>query len=246
METNKKTLHRREVLYLGLTTFFSVVLILSNLISVKLIQMPFVPHIAVPCGLLIFPLTFFVSDVITEIYGASRARFAIYLGFVMALISHGVIQSSISLPVHPNWALGFNPFGYTDSGAFQKAYYSVFGLNGIAILSSITAYAVAQVLDIRLFVFLKEITHGQHLWIRNLGSTLTSQLVDTFIICTLVFFCGMKMELTAVMDIALVSYAYKTLISVSFTPLFYLSINLSKRYLQEPTEKTSKLLEKYG
>lgn len=98
MHTSNPSMSRSEILYLGLVTLFCVLIIAANLITVKLVALPWFAHLAVPCGLLVYPITFLITDLITELFGVNRAKFMIYLGFTMSLITYGIIHFSIHLP----------------------------------------------------------------------------------------------------------------------------------------------------
>ena len=229
--TSAQTAVRKETLYLVLATLFSVIVIVSNLITVKFVAMPFFREYLVPCGLLTYPLTFLVSDLVTEMYGQHKARFMVYLGFSMSVIAHFIIQFAVKLPAHPEWIVAYNPFQFAETGDYQTAFSAVFKPNGIALFSSMAAYVVAQILDIQLFAFLKELTKNRYLWLRNGGSTLVSQVVDTLVVNILFLYCGMKIPLDQVIYISMVCYLYKMFFTLCNVPLFYLAVWLSQRFL---------------
>jgi queuosine precursor transporter len=213
------SLSRNECLYLVCTTFFSVIVILSNLITAKLFQSPFIQGFALPSGLITYPLTFLISDLVTEIYGAAKARFMVYLGFAMGLFTHLIILMTLWLPPY--------------DGILQQAFELVFGLNGIIFFSSIVAYAASQIIDVQLYSLLKRMTVGKHLWLRNNGSTLISQLVDTTIVCIGQLYFGFHMDLFNVLAIIMISYLYKACVSICNTPLFYLAVAMTKKMLHD-------------
>lgn len=232
---------RKEWLYVVLVASFSVVVILSNLITIKLVRLPFFADQAIPCGLITFPLTFVVSDLVTEIFGERRAKWMVYLGFAMCALSFLIIHMAIQLPAHPEWVSAYNPSGYIDSYEYQSAYESVFGLNGLAIFSSIFAYITSQILDVRIFAFLKELTKTKHLWLRSNLSTLIAQIADTLIVNTLVFYWGLKLDLSFVVQMCISCYIYKSLFAICNTPLFYMAVRLANRYIDGPKNKTQPL-----
>lgn len=224
---------RREALYLVCVTLFTVIVILSNLITVKMITLPWLTQYALPAGLLTYPLTFLLGDLVTEIYGGAKAKFMIYLGFGASLIAFGIVYFAIKMPAHPDWIAAYNPHHYANAATHQQAFESIFGLNGIAVLSSLAAYGASQLLDINLFGFFKEITKSRHLWLRNAGSTLVSQLTDTLIVNILLLYCGLKMELSAVVQISMFCYFFKVFFTVCNVPLFYLLVASAKWFLGE-------------
>lgn len=224
---------RREKLFLVLSCFFSVLIVLANLLAVKLVKLPFFDNVALPAGLLIFPITFLVADLVTEIFGSSKARLMVYVGFALSLFASTILHLSVLMPAHPTWVSPLNPFGYETSMEYQNAYRSVFGLTGITVLSSMAAYVLSQILDIHLFQFFKQLTHNKHLWFRNAASTLTSQIIDTLVVNILLLYCGLKIELNTVIQICFLCYLYKVFFTVANIPLFYLAVWTSKTYLGE-------------
>lgn len=228
---------RKETLYLILVTLFSVIVIISNLITVKLISLPFCKQYLLPCGLITYPLTFLISDLVTEIYGQYKARFMVYMGFIMSICAHFIIQLAVRLPVHPDWIIAYNPMHYAETNDYQTAFKAVFHPNGIALFSSMAAYVVSQILDIRLFAFLKELTKDRFLWLRNGGSTLVSQVIDTLVVNILFLYCGMKIPLEQVVSICMICYLYKVFFTICNVPLFYLTVNISHRFLAGKKQK---------
>ncbi len=178
---------RKELLYLIFASLYAVITFMANLITVKLIALPFFPSVAIPCGLILFPFTFLIADLVVEIFGSPKARLMVYLGFSLCLLSQMILMIAIKLPPHPN--------GYENPEFFQNSFSAIFGLNGIALISSLIAYGLSQVLDIRLFEFLKELTKGKHLWLRNGVSTWVSQIIDTLVVNVLFLYCGLKLDL---------------------------------------------------
>lgn len=224
---------KKENLFLILTSFFTVLVILSNLLAVKLVKVPFFEEIALPAGLLIFPITFLIADLVTEIFGSNKARMMVYLAFGLSLFASAILHLSVMIPPHPAWVSPLNPFGFESSVEYQHAYRSVFGLTGITVLSSMAAYVLSQILDIHLFQFFKQLTGERHLWFRNIASTLTSQIIDTLVVNILLLYCGLKLELNTVIKICLLCYLYKAVFTVANIPLFYTAVWASKRYLGE-------------
>lgn len=205
-----------QILYQIISAAFCVIVVLSNIISAKLIQLPLVQDFSIPAGLIIYPLTFLLSDLVTEIYGAKKAKQMIYIALGMSLLSFGIIQIALLLPASP----------LENSNAFH----ATLGLSGLRIFSSLTAYLVAQIVDIQLYALIKIWTRERFLWLRNNGSTLVSQLVDTVIIDIIYLYWGLNMEMTQVLPIMVFSYAYKSLFSATSTPLLYFFLFLIKRW----------------
>jgi uncharacterized integral membrane protein (TIGR00697 family) len=185
---------------------------MSNLISAKMIKLPYF-ELILPAGLITYPFTFLLSDLVTEFFGARKAKLMVYIALGMNLLSLGIIQLALLLPE-----------GDTEQAAFQ----AVLGLSGWRIFSSLTAYLISQIVDIQLYAWIKNLTGIRFLWLRNNGSTCVSQLLDTLIIDILYLYLALGMGLTQVFPIMLVSYAYKAFFSIANTPIFYLCVYLIK------------------
>jgi hypothetical protein len=107
----------------------------------------------------------------------------------------------------------------------------VFALNGLLLFGSMLAYLVAQLIDVRLYHFWKRLTKGRHLWLRNNGSTWISQLVDTAIVNSILFYLGFKMDFWLGVEIMATIYVYKLILAAIDTPLIYLGVYVVKRML---------------
>lgn len=219
-----------ERVYLVLASVFVVSLILTNVIGIKLFRAPFNPEFALTTGILTYPITFLVTDVVSEVYGKARANFMVVLGFFMSLLMLGIVQIALAVPPHPFWVPPEGAF-YADAAGYQTAFQSVFALNGILLFGSMLAYLVAQLIDVRLFHFWKTLTKGKHLWLRNNGSTAISQLVDTGIVNSILFFIGFGMDYSTGFKIMGTIYVYKLCLAVLDTPLIYAGVWLVKRSL---------------
>ncbi len=205
-----------RLVYQIISATFCVIVVVSNIISAKLVRVPYFQNFAIPAGLIIYPLAFLLSDFVTEIFGAKKAKQMVYIAFGMSLLSFGLIQIALQLPSV-----------FSDN---EEAFQAVLGLSGIRICASLTAFIVAQIVDIQLYTLIKRWTGFRFLWLRNNGSTWVSQLLDTIIIDLIYFFWGMGMSLEQVFPIMLFSYAYKVGWSVLMTPLFYIFMFVASRF----------------
>jgi hypothetical protein len=175
-----------------------------------MVVLPFFESMAVPAGLMTYPLTFLLSDLVTEIYGAAKARWMVYLALGMNLLALGILKLALMLP--------------NASLSAEIAFQAIFGLGGIRIFASLTAYLIAQIADIQIYAWIKKWTGPQFLWLRNNASILISQLIDTILIDLIFLYWGMGMAFQEVFYIMCISYAYKALFSFINTPLLYLSL----------------------
>lgn len=171
-------------LYLILSGIFIASLVSCNLIFQKFFEieiwLPFVGNytFAQSVGLLPYPITFLVTDIISEIYGKDRANQVVTSGLVASIFMLIVVSLADIIPMAP-----WSP---VDSDTFHK----VFGLSAAAVFASMMAYLFAQYVDIRIFHFWKRLTKGKHLWLRNNASTVFSQFIDTSSVLLLLCFFG--------------------------------------------------------
>jgi queuosine precursor transporter len=221
--------------YLVLVATFATLLVLTNIIGPKLFRPPFFEldfwgdPINLTAGIITYPLTFLVTDIVSEIYGKKRADLMVKLGFAMTLLMLGVVQLSIALEPAVYWSV---PDKIEDPAGMQLAWESCFGIGGWLVLGSMCAYLVAQLTDNFLFHFWRGLTQGRHLWLRNNGSTIVSQLLDTFIVNSFLFYAAFEWELMRGLKVMLVIYLFKLALAWMDTPLCYLGVWAVRRYLR--------------
>ena len=200
-----------------LTALFVTFVVLTNTVGVKLFE---VGGRILPVSILWYPLTFLVTDIVSEVYGKKRAQLLVILGFSMSVLLLGFSLIGISLPTSSIYVLG-------------EDYRNIFGPVWRLLLGSMAAYLLAQMIDVRLFHFWKRVTGGKHLWLRNNGSTMISQLVDSatvnfiFLYKNPTVFSGTLADLVG---IVLSVYVIKVLIAAADTPLCYLGVRAMERY----------------
>lgn len=217
-------LDRRVKLFVILAAVFVTALVVGDIISVKLVEVHLGPVLAVmSVGMLPFPITFLLTDILNEFYGKRAARYVTLVGFAMALFAIGIIYAAIALP----WAPLTRGAGWT--GATQPTFDTIFGGSQRILFASVTAYLVGQLIDIFLFNRLKRLTRNRHIWLRATGSTVVSQLVDTVVVQQLAW-TGLLSQ-AAIWDIVFNSYFFKVLIALSLTPVIYAGHALLERRL---------------
>lgn len=199
-----------------ITAAFAVIVVISNAISAKLIALPFFTDFAIPAGMITYPFTFLLSDLMTELYGEKEGRTMVWTALLLSLLSVVIIETAIHLP--------------SSDPALQKAFKSVLGLNGWAVIASLTAYTLSQTLDVKLYAWIRSLTGDKMLWLRNNGSTLVSQIVDTITVNWIFLYWGIGLEPAAIFQVMLFSYFYKASFSIFTTPFYYLLVqHASKR-----------------
>lgn len=207
-----------QAIYYVTSSVFCVFVIASNIVSTKLFKLPFFYNFSIPAGLITYPLTFFLSDFITEIYGAKRAQKMVYHAFAMSIITYLIIKIAIVLP--------------SPSLENQLHFEEVLGLSGVVLMGSLTAYIFSQTIDIRLYTWIKKRTGESHLWLRNNGSTLIAQILDTTIMNMIHLKLGLEMEMSQIFPIMIFSYLYKCSFSLLLTPLFYFTVFVFKQQMR--------------
>jgi uncharacterized integral membrane protein (TIGR00697 family) len=202
---------RYEQTYAGFVALFVTLVVLTNTVGVKLFT---VGSLTLPVSIVWYPLTFLITDIVSEIYGARRARLLVIAGFAMSLVLLAASLTGIALPTAPVYPLG-------------EAYAGVFGPVWRLLFASMAAYLLAQMIDVQLFHFWRRVTGGRHLWLRNNGSTMVSQLVDSITVNFIFLyknpdvFRGTPGDL---LGIVLAVYAVKVVVAAADTPFCYLGV----------------------
>lgn len=179
-------------------------------------------------GVLLWPVVFIMTDLINEYYGMRGVRFLSYL--TVALISFSFLAAYAAIHLVPaSWWVTVNAEkGIPD---MQKAYAQIFGQGMWIIFASIIAFLVGQVLDVYIFHKIKKVTGERKIWLRSTGSTIISQLIDTYVVITIAFQIGQGWPFPKVIAIVLVGYSYKLLVAVLTTPVIYIVHNWIEKYL---------------
>jgi hypothetical protein len=172
-------------------------------------------------GVIAFPITFIITDLLNEYYGKAGIRFVTFVGMVMIVFEFALLQIAMEVPTA------------SISPVPEEAFNTVFGATGRVILGSLTAYLIGQLTDITLFHWLRRLTQGRMLWLRATGSTFGSQFLDTFIVLTIAFAGQLRFQ--EILAITLFNYSYKFIIAVIITPIIYLAHWVMDRYLGHDT-----------
>tara|TARA_B100000035_G_scaffold112281_2_gene95270 strand:+ start:291 stop:971 length:681 start_codon:yes stop_codon:yes gene_type:complete len=225
-------MNNQEKIYSILLVFFITMIVLTNIIGVKLFEI--FPNllknpITLTTGIITYPITFLITDIVCEVFGKKKASLMVIFGFFASLLSLVFINISVILPGSEVWIN--NSLGYKSVYEMQTAYESVFTLPGFLISASMLAYLVSQLIDVRIFHFLKNLTNGKKLWLRNNISTICSQLVDTIIVNTIFLYLGLNLEWSIIIEIIIASYIFKVLIAMLDTPLVYIGVKYIRRYV---------------
>ena len=211
MKTVQTLLAQR--IYLILAALFICSLVVSNLIFQKFFYWDFfgLYRFEISVGILPYPITFLITDIISEVYGKKRANQVVTTGIFASFFSLLIVYISDIVP-----ATSYSPI---NDALFSK----VFGATAIAVFASMMAYLLAQYIDIQIFHFWKRVTKGKHLWLRNNFSTFTSQFVDTFTVLLLLCSFG-KINWDLFGGLLLSGFLFKVLVAMLDTPFLYLAV----------------------
>jgi len=207
---------RRDVVYLALAAFFITDAVLAEVIGGKLFSLgPFTMSI----GVLPWPVVFIATDLINEYFGREGVKRITLMTIGLISYAYVVLFASLYVP-----AASFSPV--TD-----EQYRAVFGQSLWIIAGSITAFAASQLLDVTIFWLVRHKTGGKYLWLRATGSTVISQLIDSFVIIGIAFWLPGKVKTSEFLTVAASNYSYKLLIALGVTPLLYAGHSLIDRFL---------------
>ncbi len=214
---NPKQKNNADYLLLVLASVFIASLVVTNLIANKFVYLDMGFKVfKISAGVLPYPFTFLITDIISEIYGKKKASRVVIAGFFASVFVLGAL-----------WLGGLFP-AIPLSPVDDETYRQVFAMAWRVITSSMIAYLVAQFADVQIFHFWKRLTKGKHLWLRNNGSTIISQLLDTTLVVG-VLFIG-RMTFGEMGGLILDGWMYKALFALADTPLIYLSVYLLRKY----------------
>jgi uncharacterized integral membrane protein (TIGR00697 family) len=217
-------LDKRVRLFVVLAGVFTTSLVVGDIIGVKLFEVHLGPIVSVlSVGMIPFPVTFVLTDILNEFYGKRAARFVTLVGLGMALFAFAVIYIALGL----DWAPLTRDPSYT--GTVENSFNNVFGGSQRILVASMIAYIIGQFLDITLFNLIKRLTQNRLLWLRATGSTVVSQLIDTVVV-QFVAWTGV-LPLEVIISIIFTSYVVKLLVAVGLTPIIYAGHALVERWM---------------
>jgi len=216
-----KDLRLAHRIYLVLAALFVCSLVVSNLIFQKFFFWnPFgLFRFEISVGLLPYPITFLITDLVSEIYGRRKANDLVLAGIFASVFSLAIIYVADIVPAIPESAI--------QDDVFNK----VFGATTLAVISSMMAYLFAQFVDIQIYHFWKRVTKGKMLWLRNNLSTFFSQFVDTMSVLLLLCYAGI-LPWDKFWPLLGAGFLFKVLIALLDTPLLYAGVYIFKKLFQ--------------
>jgi len=251
-----KLFTKEHVLFIILGGIFISNAILAELIGVKIFSLEHLFGIepldltilgksglsfSLTAGVVLWPVVFIMTDIINEYYGPRGIRFLSYFTVILILYSFFAITLAIQAPPADFWprshlSPGLPAGDYrNDVANYNSAFHLVFGQGLYIIIGSVIAFLVSQILDVFIFHKIKARTGERSIWLRSTGSTLISQLIDSFVVLFIAFYIGAGWDIRLVLAIGCVNYIYKFAVAILVTPLLYLIHDLIERFLGEET-----------
>jgi hypothetical protein len=223
---------KRSILFLILGSFFIANAIIAEFIGVKIFSLeetlgmqPVNWQILgnslsfnMTVGVILWPIVFIMTDIINEYFGSSGVKLFSYIAAILVSYAFLAIYMGINLTPANFWINKSTPTGTTN---MQDAYTQIFGQGMWIIVGSLVAFLVGQLVDVSVFHYLKRKTGANKLWLRSTGSTLVSQLIDSFVVLFIAFYIGAGWDIKLVLGICLVNYIYKLTVALLLTPLLY-------------------------
>lgn len=213
--------NRKDIVFLVLAGFFITNAIVAELIGGKLVQ--FFGLFTQSIGIILWPVIFLLTDLINEYYGKDGVRKLTYI--TVGLISFTFIILSLALSIP---ATSFSPVS-------DSVFRTIFGQSQWIIVGSIIAFLLSQIVDVYVFWSFKKITGDKHIWLRATGSTMVSQLIDTFVVQYIAFVLPGKWAFSDFLTNASWGYAFKLLVALALIPLIYLGHYVIGKFLKKHT-----------
>jgi uncharacterized integral membrane protein (TIGR00697 family) len=242
---------RPTKLFLSFTAFFCCNALIAESIGTKIFSLEKLfgmtpadftlfgqPHLAISltCGVLLWPLEFVMTDIVNEYYGPKAVRRISFTA--VALISYAFLMYYLAIHVP---AADFWISSHTEENipSMQDAFSGIFGQGMRIIVGSLVAFLVSQFVDVYVFHRIKKATGEKKVWLRATGSTLVSQLVDSYIVLFIAF--GGIFSWQQILAIGVVNYIYKATMAILLTPVIYLAESRIERYVGAETAKEMKM-----
>ena len=228
-------------IFVGFTAFFVANALIAEAIGMKLFSLEGIFGIApanftlfgqsglaftLTCGVILWPLEFVITDIINEYYGPKAVRRISITAVILICYAFLMYFIAIDLPPAKVWLDSSSTQGVEN---IQTSFNAIFGQNMRIIIGSLVAFLVGQFVDVRIFQKIKKITGDKHLWLRATGSTLVSQLVDSYIVLFIAFWGLFSWQL--ILAIGIMNYLYKAFMAIILTPVIYLVEKRIEKYV---------------
>jgi queuosine precursor transporter len=230
-------------LFLGMTAFFCCNALIAESIGTKIFSLEKLFGLPpanftlfgqsglgfnLTCGVLLWPLEFVMTDIVNEYYGPKAVRRISYTAVSLIAYAFLMYYLAMGVPAADFW---FGTGVKNGVPNMSNAFNSIFGQGMWIIFASITAFLVSQIVDVTIFHRIKKVTGEKRVWLRATGSTLVSQLVDSFIVLFIAFKIGQGWSWQTVFAICIMNYVYKATMAIVLTPVIYLVENRIEKYI---------------
>jgi queuosine precursor transporter len=218
---------KKEIVFVVLAGIFITSAIVAEMISCKEVDTWLYPIIA---GIVPWPVVFLLTDILNEYYGKTAVRRLSWITAGMIAFCFFIVWVAVQLP--------FSKTSYATEAEFNK----IFGGSLPIMIGSIVAFMVSQIVDVQAFWFMRKITGDKYIWLRSTGSTLVSQLVDSYLVLFIGFYLPGKKTFDEVLFFGITGYFTKIAIAVSLTPVIYLMHFVIKKVLgKKEAEELSRI-----
>ena len=214
---------KKSKLFMWLTSAFITFLLMAELTGSKLISFM---GFTLTMGVIPFPITFLITDTLNEFYGKRAVKHTTLIGMIMILMAYAIIVIDLKIPA------------ISDSPVDDASFIKVFANSGLVIIGSIIAYLIGQMIDINVFHYLRMKTKEKHIWLRATGSTIISQLIDSYVVIFIAF--GSTLPFEKLIAISSTNFIYKLFIAIGLTPMIYLIHSIIANYLGPELEELEK------
>ncbi|MBX9733642.1 MAG: queuosine precursor transporter [Chitinophagaceae bacterium] len=230
-------------LFLGITAFFVANALIAECIGGKIFSLEKVfgwqpvnftilgesgLSFNLTCGVLLWPLEFIITDIVNEYFGPKAVRRISYTAVILITYAFIMFYAALRIPPADFWVGSRQAEGIPN---MQMAFGGIFGQGMWIIAGSLIAFLVSQIVDVTVFHRIKKVTGEKWVWLRATGSTVVSQLVDSFVVLFIAFRIGNNWSLKLVIAICLVNYLYKFMMAIILTPLIYLLEKQIEKYV---------------
>lgn len=239
---------KANFLFMALSTFFIASALIAEFVGVKVFSVEkslglssnvqllgfSLPSLNLTTGALLWPIVFIMSDIINEYFGTRGVRVLSYITAILISYAFLIIFFAMALTPADFWVMRQSVSGPVN---MEIAFEAIFGQGMWIIVGSLVAFIVGQVVDVTIFHHIKRMTGERHLWLRATGSTLVSQLIDTYIVLIIAFHINPQTnwDLGLILVIGTTKYIYKFIMAIALTPLIYIVHILIDEYLGEET-----------
>jgi uncharacterized integral membrane protein (TIGR00697 family) len=213
---------------------FVAILLLSNLIGAAKqaqVDLPVFGTVMFGAGVLFFPISYIIGDVLTEVYGYANARRCVWMGFFALLFMAFMSYVVVAMPPAPGWGLAsgeYRVLGQIVQAPNQAAYESVFGSTWRIVLASVVAFWTGEFVNSFILAKMKILTRGKHLWSRTIGSTVFGQAADSALFYPIAFLGAPGWTTQSIALLALTQWIIKTGWEVVLTPVTYIVVGWLK------------------